>query len=74
MSNIQVHRADIETVYIRFAYENFGLGFDELEDEYEDRGLHVGCVQTIELTLTPDIARQLRDALNQELLSEGGTS
>jgi hypothetical protein len=67
MSNIQVHQADIETVCLRFAHDYFGLAFDELEDEYEDRGLTIGGAQTIELTVTPDIARQLRDALNREL-------
>ena len=66
MSKVLVDLEDEDSVFIRIERSVIGLAFDELEDEYLDRGMRIGACGTIELTLELHLARQLRAALNRE--------
>lgn len=68
MTKVLVDLEDEETVIVRIERCDVGLAFDELDDEYEDRGLKIGVCHTLELSLRPQIARQLREALNREAI------
>ena len=67
MAKILVHMEDVQTVLIRFAHDFIGLGFDVLDDEYPDRGLRLGVANTVELTITVEVAKELLQRLIDEV-------
>jgi len=52
---------------VRFAHDFIGLGFDVLDDEYPDRGLRLGVANTVELTITVEVAKELLQRLIDEV-------
>lgn len=56
---VTINYEDVETLTVRLANSFFGLGYDELDDEYEERGLKLGVSHTIELTIREEEAQEL---------------
>ncbi len=64
MATVNASMDDKETVVIRVDdKEFFGIAHDELDEEFEDRGLKGGVVTVVELTLRPEAAAELLQAL-----------
>lgn len=57
---VQVDNDDLESVVIKFdAAGSVGVAFDELQDEYAERGLRMGCATRFELSLDRRQAAEL---------------
>lgn len=70
IDKLDAKKADeLESVFIRFDMETIGLAYDQdFEAEWEGHGMEGGVTRTVELTVPRYIARQLKDALEQEEL------
>ena len=63
---VLVRRED-ESVLVHIDGDYFGLAYDELADPFDDHGLHGGVSTVAEVTLSEEVAAELRDALAKEL-------